>query len=41
MRQYEISEKKLKKFQSLEEITAFLKSKNSKKACYCFCLGGV
>jgi hypothetical protein len=41
MRRYELSEKKLKKFKSLEEITVFLKSKNRKKTCYSFIWGGI
>lgn len=40
MRQYELSERKLKKFKSLEEIKAFLKSKKSKKTCYSFTYEG-
>lgn len=40
MRKYELSERKLKKFKSLEEIIAFLQSKNSKKTCYSFTWGG-
>lgn len=41
MRKYELSEKKLKKFKSLNEIVEFLKKKNSKKTCYSFTWGGV
>ena len=40
MRQYELNEKKLKKFKSLNEIVEFLKKKNSKKTCYSFTWGG-
>lgn len=41
MRNYELSEKTLKKFKSLQEIIAFLQLKNSKKTCYSFNWGGV
>lgn len=41
MRQYELSEFKLRKFKHLNEIIEFLKKKNSKKNVLLFCLGGV
>lgn len=41
MRNYELSEKKLKNFKSLEEIIEFLKKKNSEKTCYSFTWGGI
>lgn len=40
MRQYELTESKLKKFKDLNEILEFLKKKNSKKTCYSFAWEG-